>query len=311
MSEIFVNRNSQMLTLGNPVEIWGNITPSVGGIAAGTGNLTLKNNGTFSLTSRVGPISATGTLTGNPTVELFRPSLITGWINLCSAGVNGNSFAGWDASFPIVCGSCPTSTFGTGLTASIYGYNETLAAGSSSNAAAYVDLDALGGYSSTIDSKRGYYVYFGNSGPGGTSSAITVPLTGAVNTKTSSGGILLTKTGVDPAEDGWNLIANPYPSALTASAVIATGTNINVGSLQVYNPTLDNYMPLTGATTIPMGQAFFIQATSTGSIMPDETLKLKRPFFQKIGKWTAEYLLSPNENRLFNFHSFRSRKIFA
>ncbi len=270
LDEFVLSRASRTVTLGNSMEVWGNITPSVGTIVAGTGNLTLKSDASHK--ARIGQIGATGFFTGNPTVEVFRPTLTTGWINLCTGGVTGNTFSGWNSSFAIVCGTCPSSTVGTGLSASIYGYNETLAAGSSSNSAAYIDLDALGGYSSTIDSKKGYYVYFGNTSPGSTSGAITVPLTGAVNTKNSSGNIALTKTGSNPTEDGWNLVANPYPSPIVANQI--TGSNFNNATIQAYDPTTDSFVSYSGSATIPMGQAFFVQATGSGNLSPAESWKV-------------------------------------
>lgn len=274
MDEIFMSRASRTLTLGNPVEIWGNITPSVGTIAAGSGNLTIKSDA--SNKGRIGPISGTGFFTGNPTVEVFRPALNTDWINLCTGGVNGNTFASWEAVFPMACSTCPSGTGGTGITASVYSYDETLAAGNSANSAAYIDIDSFGGYTSTMDSKKGYYVFVGTSSPGTVGSALTIPLTGAVNTKNSSGNITITKTGSDPVEDGWNLISNPYPSALTASAVIATmGANINAASLQSYDPATGGYVMYSGSATIPMGQAFFVQSVvGSAAITPSETWKV-------------------------------------
>ncbi|MDX2173720.1 MAG: PKD domain-containing protein [Bacteroidota bacterium] len=274
MDEIFMDRSGKTLTLGNPVEIWGNITPSVGTIAAGSGNLTIKSDASHK--ARIGPISGTGFFTGNPTVEVFRPALNTDWINLCTGGVTGNTFSSWDAVFPMTCSTCPSGTGSTGIPASVYTYDETLAAGNSANSAAYIDIDSFGGYSSTIDSKKGYYVFVGTSAPGTVGSALTIPLTGAVNTKNSSGNITITKTGSDPVEDGWNLISNPYPSALTASAVIATmGANINAASLQSYDPATGGYVMYSGSATIPMGQAFFVQSVvGSAAITPSETWKV-------------------------------------
>jgi len=274
MDQILMSRTSRTLTLGNALDIYGSITPSIGTIAAGTGNLTIKSNA--STIGRVGPLSPTGFLTGSPTVEVFRPALVTDWVNLCTGGVNGNTFSGWNSSFAMTCATCPSGTGGAGITASVYSYNEVLAAGNSANPAAYIDIDSFGGYTSAINSNSGYYVYLGTSSPGSVGSAITIPLTGPINTKNLGGNITITRTGANPTEDGWNLIANPYPSALVASAVIATmGANINAASLQSYNPATGGYVNYSGSATIPMGQAFFVQsAVASANIVPSETWKV-------------------------------------
>ncbi len=71
---------------------------------------------------------------------------------------------------------------------------------------------------------------------------------------------------------GWNLIGNPYPSAIDWNA--ATGwTKNNVGnSIYVWNGELGQYATWNGTSQtnggsryIPMGQGFFVQASSAGA----------------------------------------------
>ncbi len=267
ISEIILNRSSANLTFGNAIDAWGSITPTVGTINTG-GVLTLKADA--SNKGRIGQIGASGTLSGNVTVEVFKPAGATGWINLCSGGVNGNNMNSWNSSFAITCSVCPDGwdVGGTNFT-SIYEYDETTASGNSADPLHYIEL-GVAPASKPIDSKTGYWVYLGNGFPNTT--AITIPLTGGVNTKNSSGNINLTLTGGAGAENGWNLVANPFPSPIVANQI--TGSNFNTSNMIAYDPDTDSNVPFSGSAVIPTGQAFMVQATAGGAnLTPAESWK--------------------------------------
>lgn len=273
MRSVSMSRASNTLTLGNALEIIGTIDPTAGTIAAGS-NLTLKSSA--SAKGRIGIIGATGAFTGSPTVEVFHTAGLTGWVNLCSGGVTGQTMNNWNSSFAITCSVCPeTQTGGVDFT-SVYSYNETLGAGTASNSAHYIDLGALGGMGTSIDSYTGYWVFLGDGLPA--SNAITIPLTGGVNTKNSGGNFNLSLTGGVSTENGWNLIANPYPSPILVSQVITSAGGANVdNTILVYDPNTDANVPYTAAgsnSIIPMGQAFMIRALNNGlSFAPNENWK--------------------------------------
>ncbi|MBI2722301.1 MAG: PKD domain-containing protein [Bacteroidetes bacterium] len=255
------------------MDIYGAATPTVGTLATG-GNLTLKSNSSGK--GRIGIIGASGALTGNVTVEVYKPAGKTGWTNLCSGGVTGKMFSDWNMSFAITCSTCPDGSSAGGVPfTSVYEYNETL--GSTSNSADPLHYTELLTTATPINSYKGYWVYLGNNTPNTT--AITIPLTGGVNTKNSGGNYTLTRTGATAGpETGWNLISNPYPSPILVSQIIASAGASNIdNTLYGYDPDMDNFKLFTAGGTfsvIPMGQAFQVRSVGTSvAITPSETWK--------------------------------------
>lgn len=273
LGTVLLNRG-QTLTLGNAIDIHESITPSTGTVATG-GFLTLKSNA--STKGRIGIIGGTGALTGNATVEVFKPAGKTGWTNLAAGGVTGKTFADWNASFVITCPSgCPDGTGAGGVAfTSVYEYDETL--GSPANSADPLHYVELAGTTTALNSYKGYWVYLGNGTPNTT--AITIPLTGGVNTKNSGGNFTLTRTGATAGpETGWNLISNPYPSPILVSQVIASAGASNIdNTFYAYDPDTDSHTLFTATgsnSIIPMGQAFQVRAISTPvTVTPAETWK--------------------------------------
>jgi len=271
LRSLTLSRASTTLNLASTLYIYGAITPSVGTLET-NGNLVLSSNAFFK--ARIGPITAAGALTGNVTVNVFKPSGTTNWINLCSGGVSGKTMADWNSSFVITCPTCPDgSTVSNATFTSIYSYDEAATSGSANASAHYVGLPNI---STSIDSKAGYWVYLGDGFPN--TNAITIPLTGAVNTKNSSGNINLTVTGGAGSENGWNLISNPYPSPILVSAIeTAGGAGIDNTSISAYDPDTDGFVTYSSAganSVIPMGQAFYVRAVSNTALTPDESWKV-------------------------------------
>lgn len=276
MGDILLNRSGgPTLTLSNALEVWGSITPSVGTISGG-GNLTLKSDA--SNKGRIGIITSSGAFSGSPTIEVFKPAGATGWVLLSSPGVAGKTMLDWNASFAITCASCPDgSTVGGQTFTSIYGYDETAATGNAAAAAHYIELDVTAplnlGINSVIDATKAYWVYLGDGFPN--TGAITIPLTGAVLTGNQS--IPCTLTGGVNTENGWNLLANPYPSPILVSSIF-TGTTAAQfdNTILVYDPDTDANIPFTASGTnsiIPMGQGFMLRSVGGTVINPVETWK--------------------------------------
>jgi hypothetical protein len=289
MNDIFLNRSGVTLTLGNALEVYGSLTPSVGTIASGS-NLTLKSSATSK--ARIGIISATGAFTGNPRVEVFKSAGKTNWVNLCSGGVTGGNMSGWNSSFAITCQTCPDGwVVGTGTFTSIYTYDETAFVGDDANAAHYKEISGL----TSIDSKTGYWVYLGNGFPNTT--AITIPLQGSgVNTK-SSVSYNLSLTGAAASTNGWNLISNPYPSPVLVSEVINSAGASNVDNmLYVFDSNANTNVVYSATGTnsiIPMGQAFAIRALVNPVVFsPIETWKTPTNSNLGLLKTSASY--TPN-----------------
>lgn len=257
--DVTLNRASSTLGIGNPLEILGSITPNTGTISGGA-NVTIKNSATVK--GRIGPIGASADFQGNPTVEAFYPGGTTGWANLCSPGLAGQTMANWNTVIPIVCSGCTYTDVGGVAFESVYSYDETLGAGSASNSLHYVPITSLG---NAINPTAGYWVYVGDGET--TTSDITVPMSGAINKKNSFGGMSLSLTGGVSSENGWNLIANPYPSPISLNSMFAGNTGNIDNTIQIWNADLNGgsgdwaFHVLGGATdAVPIGQGIMVRA---------------------------------------------------
>lgn len=118
-----------------------------------------------------------------------------------------------------------------------------------------------------LNAKEGAMVYYPNY-VGGTTSR-TYNITGQLNNGDYSPTI--TTTG-----NGYNLVPNPYPSAIDWDLV----TQTNVGaSIWIFNPDTKSYGVYNGSGTngvtniIPVGQAFFVNASGSGLTF-DNTVRL-------------------------------------
>ncbi|MGZ4089415.1 MAG: beta strand repeat-containing protein, partial [Bacteroidia bacterium] len=289
MKSVVLNRSGATLNLGNALEIWGDLTPTSGAVTGGS-NLTLKSDASHK--GRIGIVGASGSFAGSPTVELYKSAGLTGWTNLCSSGVNGNSISNWNASFAITCSAnCPDgATVSNVAFTSMYTYDETAFIGDDANSAHYIDIGTTGGTAQSLNSKTGYWVYLGTGFPN--TGTIIIPLTGAVNTKASSGGFNLTlSAGAPAATDGWNLIANPYPSPISVTnllnAIGSQSTSID-NTFYAYDPDANNNTPLPAGSIIPMGQAFAVRSLVPSiTITPDETWKTATDDNTEIFKTTS------------------------
>jgi len=212
LNNITLNRAAQTLTLGNTLNLVGTLTPTAGTFGS-AGNLVLIAT-SYSVTARIATIGATGSVTGNVTVQSYAKGGKTGWTLLGSAGMTGRTFADWNDNFAITCSTCPNgSTVGGQAFTSIYSYAETVG-GLFSNPARYIPIVNV---SDAMTIGKGFWVYLGNGTS--TTTDIIMDVTGPVNqgnfiynlTETNIGG------GTQPIDHGYNLIANPYPSPIAWS----------------------------------------------------------------------------------------------
>ncbi|MBE0663270.1 MAG: hypothetical protein IH597_12495 [Bacteroidales bacterium] len=96
--------------------------------------------------------------------------------------------------------------------------------------------------------------------------------TGMLNDGPYSIAVTALGTSGNPDYDGWNLVGNPYPSALDVDG--AGWTRVNVGNGVAYwDETIDNYryyafgVPANnGSQFIPPMQGFFVKASANGTI---------------------------------------------
>ncbi|MEW6772539.1 MAG: hypothetical protein AB1304_00910 [Bacteroidota bacterium] len=280
LANLTMNRNNRTLTIGNPLRIWGELSATTGTINT-NGNVTIKADATQK--GRIAPIGTNADIAGNITMEVFANGGSTGWTLLGIAGVQSQSFTSWSDDFPITCPTCPISSTFT----SIYEYCETCATNNYSASTHYVPMSSI---NNSITVGKGYWVYLGNTTY--TTNNIIIDATGAP-VKKNFGTISLTRTGPATIQNGWNLIANPYPSPISFAKLlssIGTGSTSIDKTIYVWNPDLNGgngdyaiYNTTTGSIplvssggindNIPTGQGFFVHVSNAITLSPNENWK--------------------------------------
>ncbi|HEY4799149.1 MAG TPA: PKD domain-containing protein, partial [Bacteroidia bacterium] len=216
-----------------------------------TGNtFTLLSNA--SGTARIAPITGSGNIAGNIKMQRYSGTGPTDWRFLCSP-VSGTTIADWAADFY-------TSGF-TGSTGSaagfisIYWYDETQPG----------DLNAYGYTPATnvtnpIVAGRGYLVYLGPT-------PVTFDVTGPPYKFAQSPSVTYTNSG-NILNDGWNLIANPYPSAIDWDDANWAKSHLD-NAVYIYNSYTGSYASYVagvgvngGSNFIPSSQAFWVKANA-------------------------------------------------
>jgi hypothetical protein len=287
-------------------------TTKVTGVVSISGNANLVSNGLLTLTSTasgtasIGAIAATATVTGNVNYERYIPGLrqwrFIGW------PVSGNTFANsWQNSIyitgPGTGGSIGTTNsngfdWTSNSSASLYYYNET--APGSINA----KWTVVPNTATAINPFRGYRLFIRGDRAQGTGQLTGTTYTAGATTLRGTGTIIKGDTtitltcsnGCNATNDGWNLIANPYPSAINwnnSQWVSARSSNIK-STIYIYNAAGNNYATWSptggsingGSSNIGSGQSFWVKSTGTTSLAFKETYKVNNAtvgFFGKTG----------------------------
>jgi hypothetical protein len=308
LANLTYNRSGETITLGNALQISGVVTPTAGTLATG-GNLTLisANGADASIAAGSGSY-----LTGAVTVQRYIPAATSGrkYRYLAAPFASGPSIASsWQQQIHITGAAgvsapgtpCPTlSAHGNGFDASTYNngsmltFNEataTVGSGSSNASGGTIYNNAWTSVANTnstnLSAGLGYNVFVRGARSQGcgvmdasaptSPTDVTLSATGTVTTGS------FTYTGVTynaSNGDGWNLVGNPYPSAINWDAGSWTKTNV-LPTIWIYNPATNGYATYNtstggvagGSNVIPSGAAFFIHATGAPTLALTEAAK--------------------------------------
>jgi hypothetical protein len=222
--------------------------------------LTLTSNATN--TGRIAPITAS-LFTGNITMQRHIPGTTTGWGLLGSCITT--TLASWTDDFPT--SGFTGSTGNAGGFISIYSYNET-APGVFDNPAAYI---AATNATNAVAIGSGRWVYLGTGAV--TTTDITVDVTGTPKIGNHNFGVTFTSSG-GASEDGWNLVANPYPSNIDWNAASGwTKSNVS-GTIYIWNADFNQFATWNGTTGtnggsrfIASSQGFYVQTTAAAPVL--------------------------------------------
>ncbi len=225
------------------------LTVSAGTFTTTGFNFTLKS--TASGTASIAAIPGGANFTGNIIFERYTGSGPTDWRFLCSA-VTGATIADWADDFATsgFTGSTdPSNSF-----VSIYSYNESTVGVMDSGYVAATNV------TNSVSNGKGYWVYLGPN-------PVTYEATGSPNKFAQSAPVTFTSS-TGAANDGWNLIANPYPSAIDWDNVSWTKTKID-NAVYVYNSSTGSTASYVaglgvngGSNYIASQQAFWVKANA-------------------------------------------------
>ncbi|HPB24178.1 MAG TPA: choice-of-anchor D domain-containing protein [Bacteroidales bacterium] len=263
-TDAFINGSCTMTSAGNCNDL--TINPGMD-LTVNAGQ-TLTVNGQFLIAS-----DATGTgsfidngilsYTGNVTMQRYMPNRLG--YHYYSSPFNGAPISEFSDEIGTIITGDPYVNNDTTHTVTpfpnFYIYNETKPYPTIS-----VGWDAA---TATLETMKGYCINFGAS-----TSPVTTDVSGTLNSGPYSIGVTNTTSG-NPVSDGWNLVGNPYPSAIDWQNSAWTKNNVTDGiyffkSNSQYKGTYSSFVGGVGTNggtgIIPSMQGFFVKATGAGTL---------------------------------------------
>ena len=282
LNNLTYNRAAQTITLGDTLLIKGFVTPTAGTLATGN-RLKLLSDAS----GDAGILTGSGSyISGTVTVERFIPSSSRNW-RFMSSPVSGSTLADWQNEIYITGTGGATNGFDATVSnqAGVYRYQEDTITGNLNSG-----WTQATNITNTLTVGRGYRVFIrGDRTPGRlngtitTQNAVTINSINPVNTGNINLNPTFTTSGT-LANDGWNLLGNPYPCAIdwnmfhdagrTGTSPDFTGTDYAHldPTIQILNPSINQYASFnafSGATVngltggvIPSGSAFMVKAVA-------------------------------------------------
>jgi hypothetical protein len=313
---------SRTVTLGSALNITSGSASGIVTVGSGStlntgGFLTLKSDA--SGTASIG--NSAGTISGNVTAERYISGAGRKW-RFLSTPVVGQTLANWGSQFYITGPGTSGSTIGSAnsngfattrsnllgiptTTSSVRRYVESTAGDLNIG---WADLGS--NTSATLTPGVGYRVFIrgpitgnysidtltiGSSANSQDQALFTLNQTGSITKNINADSVNLPVTFTSnngTANDGWNLVGNPYPSNIDWNASGWTKTRVS-GTFYIYTPNLNvygSYDGLTGVNSInryiPSGQSFFVKATAASPVLSlTESVKVSNtsPILLKTG----------------------------
>lgn len=268
------------------MNITGTLTMLDNGTLASNGNLVLKSS-SITETARIAALGTGADITGNVTVERFMAggSGRRGWRTMSSPVQNLTYDELVDDIFITGPGGSTNGFDLNGTNTSVLTYEE------SDTARGWKNINAT---SDTLISGKGMLVFFRGDRTQTTSLSNTsvvpnnviIDITGPINKNSIPVNLDYSSTG-DAADQGWNLVGNPYPCEINWNSVTKTG---GVDAFfYVYNQSAGSYVTQSGSAQIASGQGFFVLANAAAqSITFEENDK-------SSGNPTAYFKTAPSD----------------
>lgn len=252
---ITYNRNGNTIGLGNTLIVTDAVIPTSGTLAS-NGFLILKSTATA--TARVGQGSG-NYLTGSITVQRYVPAVIRRYRFFSPPTQNFTHSQFIDDMFISGPGGTNSGFDASNLNSNtIFTYQESTIGNRGWKGATNINNTIAAGQGIMVfvrgDRTIGIPAWYTQPFPA--QNVVNLDFFGVPNTGTISPTITYTNTG-SLANDGWNLVGNPYPSPINWNSI--TKTNLSA-FYYTFNPATGSYVANTGLTNIASGQAFFVQA---------------------------------------------------
>ncbi len=220
-------------------------------------------NGDATTQGRVSMVGTTGTIAGDLTYRTFISGGNTGWMQMGAPGIDNQFVGDWQDDIPVTCTGCIYAPMG-GTFTSIQGWTESTEA--------YVPLTVA----SALIPGSGNWVYVGDGAS--TTNDLTLTNTGAVIQGAYNVALSSSSSG---SFKGYNLVANPYASAISWTKVKALNPSNTINNtIQAYSPQLSGYGAFTAGGSgvnmtdiIPAGQAFYVNASAAITLTFNESVK--------------------------------------
>lgn len=231
--------------------------------------LVLKSS--LARTARIAALS-TGDFTGNITMQRLAPGGLTGWAIL-GTPVQNARINQWTDNFPTSGFIGSTGVAGNFI--SIYTYLEfDLAPFGDATSYAPITNASI----DAITPGRGYWTYLGTGFT--TTANILIDVTGPTTKGNFDFGVSFSSSGsID--DDGFNMVANPYPSAIDWDSPSWVKTNVD-DAIYMWQADLGQYATYIGGVSInggsnliPSSQGFFIKANASSPVLQaNENIKV-------------------------------------
>lgn len=290
-----VGNNSFSFTNNGAMNLSGNLNIVAGSMAAGS-NFTLR-----STSAATGMISGTGNLTGSIVVQRYIPAPVNSLYryisnptaaNLSVIDHLGDDFPVWGTPSNYVYSLDPADPQPSVFPTTWWFNDAEPNFFTGANAAATGWTNAM---NEPMTSGRG----FACSIP----SSRTLDFTGAA----ANGNI---DFGVIDADDGFNLIGNPYPSPLSLNSFQSANSSVIANNFAFWNPNTQAYAQYSngggwinngGAGSndkVALGQGFFVWATTNGTVSFTNAMRSTTQAFTFFSEPSKKLRLSVSQNGL-------------
>lgn len=214
-------------------------------------------------TGSIGEIKNNATLLGDTiTVQRYFPAGPGSWRMICSP-IEGATFEEWNDDIPttgFTGADYPTYPSAANPWSNVRIYNETLVEGDDADIDA--GFESISNITDVIDHTKGYFVYM-------VPSPTTIDVRGAFHQYDEEMTLTFSESNTDPFNDGWNLVANPYPSAIDWEDAAGWDTGDINNAIYAYDPVNGQYSSFVNGIsigsmdgTIASSQAFWVKSES-------------------------------------------------